>query len=99
MGYYTYHELAVKGISAEIDHEKEISDSTSYDDCFDHAIKWYEHEEDMRAYSAWHPDLIFELKGEGEEAGDLWIEYYKNGKMQRCEAQIMYAKFDESELI
>ena len=34
--------------------------------------KWYEHEEDMKAISSAHPETIFKLHGEGEEAGDIW---------------------------
>lgn len=43
------------------------------------------------------PYLVFELRGEGEE-GDIWAEYYVNGKMHRAEAEIRVAEFDPAKL-
>lgn len=44
--------------------------------------RWYEHKEDLAAFSLHYPDLVFDLYGEGEEAGDLWHLYAWNGKTQ-----------------
>jgi hypothetical protein len=44
------------------------------------------------------PDLIFQLKGEGEEPEDIWIKYYKNGKVQVCYAKITFDEYDETKL-
>lgn len=60
--------------------------------------KWYQHEEDMVRFSKEYPDTVFELTGEGEDAGDLWRKYFKNGKVQVCDAIITYPPFDESKL-
>ncbi len=60
--------------------------------------KWYGHEKDMKAFSRHFPDLVFKLEGRGEEPGDLWVKYFKNGKMQRCHAKITFAPFDENKL-
>lgn len=43
--------------------------------------KWYDNDDDMLELSRKFPDTIFKLHGNGEEAGDVWDSYYKNGKM------------------
>jgi hypothetical protein len=60
--------------------------------------KWYEHEQDMRIFSKLFPEVVFTLKGEGEEPGDLWFKYFQNGKMQKAEAIITYDPFDPKKL-
>lgn len=60
--------------------------------------KWYDHEEDMKIFSKRFPTIIFKLEGVGEEPGDLWVKYFKNGKMQKCIAIISYEEYDESKL-
>ncbi len=99
MGYYTTHELEIiKGDNLIDICKEEISKLADYSDCFDESIKCYEHEENMREYSLLHPDTLFKLSGIGEENGDLWHEYYLNGKMQRVNAVITFEEFDESKL-
>jgi len=39
-----------------------------------------------------------QLFGEGEEAGDLWNEYFKNGKSQIERAKIVIETYDPSKL-
>ena len=60
--------------------------------------KWYQYGEDMIWLSEKYPDIVFKLHGEGEENGDLWDCYFKNGKVQSCRARIVYDDFDEDEL-
>jgi hypothetical protein len=64
----------------------------------DEPSKWYDHEKDMRALSSAFPDVLFCLSGDGEEHDDFWKEYYMNGRMQRCsaEVQVIYPEFDPS---
>lgn len=64
----------------------------------DEHIKWYEHEKDMRWLSLKTPNIVWSLHGEGEETGDLWQKYFKNGKMQVAQARIEYDDYDEKEL-
>lgn len=96
MGYYTGYKLTT---SEEYDlHYKQIGIESGYSNPFEDTIKWYEHESDMRSYSKKYPDVLFTLNGEGEESGDIWIEYYKNGLMQRTKAKLMFDKFYPSKL-
>ena len=53
-------------------------------------VKWYEHTHDMESISMLFPELIFCLHGEGEENGDLWNEYYHNGKSEYCRGYVQY---------
>jgi len=97
MGYYTRHELEiVQGDNNETDYQEEISELADYGYLFDNECKWYEHEKDMREYSKKYPETVFALKGEGEESGDIWTEYYKDGKMQRAKAKIVVDDYNES---
>jgi hypothetical protein len=52
----------------------------------------------MNEISKEYPNVIFELSGEGEESGDVWKNYYMNGKVQKCQARIVFDEFDENEL-
>ena len=91
MGYYTRFELSITGDNDDsIDHEAQISQVAGYGSVFEDTCKWYNHEKDMREYSKRYPELVFEISGEGEEAGDLWKDYYQNGLMQRTRAKITF---------
>lgn len=52
----------------------------------DNDAKWYDHDDDMIALSKLFPDMTFKLNGEGENQGDIWATYYKNGEMEECRA-------------
>lgn len=101
MGYYTRHSIQViEGDHAligmllkEITYQPFNEDGECEDGC-----KWYDHEIEMRAFSKKHSEALFLLSGEGEEYPDVWIEYYKAGKMQREEAVITFGEYDESKL-
>lgn len=105
MGYSTYFVLSVDKNEDAIDSHIANDDGSDphyylvyYDGYWEGEGKWYHHQDDMKVLSALFPDVLFTLKGEGEEGGDLWIEYYKAGKMQRVDAQIVYEEFDEQKL-
>lgn len=99
MGYYTSYTLKcdnyeiISQLREENDHAKYALDNNGEprDDC-----KWYEHEKDLRIFSKKHPDVLFILEGEGEETGDIWKEYYKNGKMQQVVAKIVFDSFNDN---
>ena len=54
----------------------------------DEAVTWYDCEEDMIKLSKKFPQMIFKLYGEGEDAQDLWNEYFQNGESETCVAEI-----------
>lgn len=54
------------------------------------AQKWYDCEWDMDDISKQFPNAVFELSGEGDEYGDIWREYFKNGKHEYCRGEIVY---------
>lgn len=62
------------------------------------ACKWYEHESDMIDFSRKFPDVLFTLKGIGEESGDIWTKYFVNGKVQVAKAKIIVDGFDPKSL-
>jgi hypothetical protein len=41
---------------------------------------------------------VISVEGEGEESGDIWKAYYKNGKSFRANAQVTFEEFNESKL-
>ena len=97
MDYYTMYELTVSDDKID-QHIGGIELYFGYSGAFEQTVKWYSHEQDIRAYSKDHPDVLFEIKGQGEEIGDLWVAYFKGGKMQQCKAVISYDDYDESKL-
>lgn len=56
--------------------------------------KWYDNEADMRALSLKFPGVLFTLHGEGEESGDVWKKYFRDGKAQICKARLDFPPFD-----
>lgn len=68
-------------------------DGSTYESC-----KWYEHQETMIKFSKKYPNVLFTMKGEGEEAGDVWHTYYKDGKYQEAQAKIVIEEYNPSKL-
>jgi len=106
MGYYTNYTLKtdqeewvelelikkLKEVSYQADYALDV-DGSSYESC-----KWYSHEEDLNKFSKEYPDILFTLSGEGEESGDIWKAYHKNGKVQHVNAQLVFEEFNKSKL-
>lgn len=62
------------------------------------SCKWYDHQMDMAEMSKAFRGVLFTLSGEGEESGDVWKEYYRDGLVQVARAKIVIDKFDQSKL-
>lgn len=98
MGYYTHYNIEFSPRKQEVEQEiEENEDLYALQEDSD-SCKWYDHDTDMKSLSNKFPEVLFKLKGEGEEAGDLWHKYYKNGKMQYCPAIVAFEQYDESKL-
>lgn len=97
MGYYTKYTLD----DLTDEQSATLAELSACDNLYQlsEESKWYEHETDMLALSKLYPDTLFKLSGIGEEFPDAWIKYFKNGKMQVCEAIITYPPFNESEMV
>jgi hypothetical protein len=105
MGYYTTFNLTVR-------HEKEaeiIADLRATNEDAEYALdesgaakdecKWYDCEADIIEFSKKYPDALFEMSGEGSDAGgDFWKLYAKNGKSFMAEGEIIYPEFNLEKL-
>lgn len=61
-------------------------------------VKWYSHNEHMIMLSKFWPDHIFEVYRIGEDEGDMYKNYYRDGLVQSERAEIQFLPFDESKL-
>lgn len=105
-----YREIEGKLQEIGLDKEifRQISDDIRKDDDASYALdedlftndscKWYEHDDFFICFSKQHPDIVFELYGEGEMSTDIWLKYYKNGRVQKCPASVTFDDYDPSKL-
>lgn len=108
MGYYTSYKLRIENPGSHdtydlIDILRKESEGAKYaiseDGSVEESCKWYEAESDLKIFSKKYPEVLFELHGEGEESGDIWIKYFKNGKCQHAKSRIVFERFDITKLI
>lgn len=102
MGYNTRYHLDCDQpglIEALVAGDEELSYAIDEDGSPANECKWYEHEDDMKKISRKHPGIVFALKGEGEESGDVWMKYFRDGKVQVCETIIAFDAFDPKKLV
>lgn len=102
MGYYTHYKLSLdcpRSVDNEIYYYMKERCDNYYGVLGEDSCKWYDHEAEMRRLSAVFKNVLFRLDGEGEEQGDVWVKYFKNGKMQECRAEVILDDtFDENKL-
>ena len=104
MGYYTEYTLEMDAAGDEISIKEILVELTGYTSWEEHGVglytlgcaKWYDHRDHMARLSKQHPNVLFTLNGEGEESGDLWREYFKNGKSHRIRAKISFDPYNEN---
>ena len=99
MGYYTDYKLKAEPNIMGEEFAVLFHRTTQYWLDYLKEIKWYNHDEDMMEISNLYPDVLFTLDGNGEGFGDIWRTFYKNGKMQKTKANMVFDKFDETKLI
>lgn len=112
MGYYTNYEIEMSLDGTPIiksnfeenvgsswdDFLKSFYDETGYDFANTSDVKWYDWRKDMIALSTLFPNLLFTIKGDGEESDDYWKCYFKNGLSQNAKAKIVFDEFDPEKL-
>lgn len=109
MGYYTNYKLTVKdkdgteidnSLCPDFDKDDLYSGSLSIQQVIDwhDSMKWYEHHEEMIEISKTYPDYVFILDGQGEESGDVWRKFYKNGKSYEWKLEYSIPDFNAKKL-
>lgn len=112
MGYYTKYTLTIHEGTADLAAVQLVLDKimtngkgseTYYDPdsatiTSDGTIMWYDHDEDMAELSRIFHGVVFCLDGEGEDTGDIWKCYYKNGLCQICRSTMMFPPYDDTKL-
>ena len=83
MGYRTCHVVTASDESMEDAVLETLAEKSGYsvgDLQGEGTIKWYEHDEDCVFVSKLFPDLTLRVDGTGEEATDVWVSWYRNGR-------------------
>ena len=101
MGYYTDYTVEVENGDPFGEVLGAIKEQSCYG-CWHnnqlYEVKWYEHHKDVSEVSKTFPDKLIVIGGEGEESGDIWREYFLNGKSQYVKAKLTFEAFDKNKL-
>lgn len=98
MGYYTDYDFSGNRDEVIAAINEICGYSCGSDDGQLNNVKWYDHDDHMEKVSLMFPNELLVLEGVGEEDGDIWKAYYKNGKSQYVKAVITFEPFDENKL-
>ena len=104
MGYYTQYSLIViDGDQDLIRQLREENENARYalDDegnC-QKECKWYDSDTDMKEFSKKHPEAMFQLYVIGEENGDIWRQWWQDGKCQTTKAELVYEEYDKNKMV
>jgi len=99
MGYYTNYEITTDKVLPD-DFEDKFEEITDYAFGYgEFGAKWYDYKADMKEISKIYPDILFTVEGEGEESGDIWRHYFKNGEDYRVEPVVIWPEFNEKNIL
>lgn len=96
MGYYSHYEITAEDRRPSADEVLDELFATNEDAAYardEGNSKWYEWANDLCAFSAKHPGILFTVRREGEESGDIEIGYFLNGKQQGGKAELRLPEF------
>lgn len=89
MGYYTKYDISNN--SQEI--QEAITLQSGYS-CFEYdSVKWYDWANDIKTISLRYPGTEIHVAGEGEESGDIWKAFAKDGVVYRAEILFEYGPY------
>ena len=95
MGYYTDFDIS----NNSEDVQAAIEDKSGYSFyCGSMNGKWYDWFDHCIEVSKIFPEKRIIVEGDGEEKGDQWKAYFKNGKSQICKAIVTFEDYDEDKL-
>lgn len=99
MGYNTRFTVSALGFTDD-SWIRELEGLSGY--CFSQHLdgytiegSWYDHAEHLTALSEKFPGVVFELHGDGEEQGDVWILRALNGNSHRVVPEVIWPDFPE----
>ncbi len=109
MGYYTKFDLTIHEGVVNLQEVKTALDGIMGNSASnfildadlifgDDTMTWYKHDEDCATLSLKFPGVVFKLHGDGEESGDQWNSYYKDGLCQICRIVPAYPDYDPKKL-
>lgn len=105
MGYRTTFQLNAQPLPAPdpaqaiaefVEHYPEAFHCLNDDGSTCESGKWYDHEAQLKEFSRRYPGLVFTLRGEGEEPGDIWEKDFCNGRMVDRAASVQVPEQDLS---
>lgn len=101
MGYFTQFSLDWSGATDAAQDEAirqfvRTSEEAKYclgKDAKSHADsgKWYNWRDDLSRWSFKFPHILFQMSGDGEDSGDIWVAYAKAGQVQHEKARLTFA--------
>lgn len=90
MGYNTKFSLEISGVEGLTDRQKESLYKERVDKDYTdigaiyteqvEEVRWYDYLQDLDRISAKYPNVLFQLTGWGEETGDYWRTWFRNGR-------------------